>query len=156
MEDRLKKLLPASTRLSACWECGTNWDVKRYKHYTGYGWHVFDFCHACNSKIPGFIPLTQVGNFRDLPELQEQEKKLKLCSVCGSPEDVHLHHWAPVNIFSDESEVWPKSYLCKLCHDRWHAAMVGYSVTKKTAQSKAATQQRNQTDAAPSGASDNK
>jgi hypothetical protein len=41
------------------------------------------------------------------------------CEVCG-----HLgterHHWAPYYLFGNESEAWPKSFLCQACHAKWH------------------------------------
>ena len=48
------------------------------------------------------------------------------CERCGTwTNGVELHHWAPVGVFSDFDE-WPKSWLCPLCHLRWHQTMHGY------------------------------
>lgn len=42
------------------------------------------------------------------------------CAVCGS-RGAERHHWAPKAIFgTNECEQWPKDYLCKKCHDKWH------------------------------------
>lgn len=42
------------------------------------------------------------------------------CVRCGN-RTAELHHWAPKGIFgNDETEQWPKDYLCKDCHDQWH------------------------------------
>jgi protein-arginine kinase activator protein McsA len=41
------------------------------------------------------------------------------CVVCGD-RDCELHHWSPRAIFGAECENWPKDYLCKSCHAKWH------------------------------------
>lgn len=45
------------------------------------------------------------------------------CAVCGA-RAVEVHHWAPRAIFGDdECEQWPKDFLCKEHHDKWHIAV---------------------------------
>lgn len=44
------------------------------------------------------------------------------CERCGSSEGSEKHHWAPKHLFND-AETWPKSYLCRECHARWHAVV---------------------------------
>ena len=49
----------------------------------------------------------------------EQRKQTINCEVCNKNEG-ELHHWAPYYLFKEESEKWPKSYLCRSCHQKWH------------------------------------
>lgn len=42
------------------------------------------------------------------------------CVVCGSQGDSEEHHWAPRHLFGDECDKWPRAYLCRSCHVRWH------------------------------------
>ena len=49
--------------------------------------------------------------------MNENQKQIK-CEVCDANEG-ELHHWAPQYLFED-AEQWPKSYLCRSCHKRWH------------------------------------
>lgn len=50
---------------------------------------------------------------------QIEEKKCEVCSAHG----VEEHHWAPKHLFGDDAERWPKSYLCRSCHAKWHAVV---------------------------------
>jgi hypothetical protein len=43
------------------------------------------------------------------------------CARCGAI-GTEEHHWAPKAFFEDAEE-WPKSYLCKKCHDLWHLTL---------------------------------
>lgn len=38
------------------------------------------------------------------------------CGAWGTEE----HHWAPRAVFGPESDLWPTSWLCPNCHQRWH------------------------------------
>ncbi|HQS98086.1 MAG TPA: hypothetical protein PK823_16510 [Novosphingobium sp.] len=49
-----------------------------------------------------------------------REKHGKPCEVCGSAENVEVHHWAPAHLFGPESDKWPVGYLCRPCHTKWH------------------------------------
>lgn len=43
------------------------------------------------------------------------------CQVEGcTNEGAELHHWAPRKLFAGECEQWPKGWLCKEHHARWH------------------------------------
>lgn len=42
------------------------------------------------------------------------------CEVHGCPShDTQLHHWAPQALFDDAGD-WPRSWLCRSHHQRWH------------------------------------
>ena len=42
------------------------------------------------------------------------------CARCGA-RGAEEHHWAPRALFGkDEADRWPKDFLCKRCHDKWH------------------------------------
>jgi hypothetical protein len=43
------------------------------------------------------------------------------CEVCGSFTAVQYHHWAPWYLFGADANDWPTSFLCALCHRRWHS-----------------------------------
>ena len=49
----------------------------------------------------------------------EKRQQNITCEVCKKNEG-ELHHWAPQYLFKDEAEQWPKSYLCRSCHKKWH------------------------------------
>ena len=49
--------------------------------------------------------------------MKEKQRQIK-CEVCDINEG-ELHHWAPQYLFSD-ADSWPKSYLCRACHRKWH------------------------------------
>ncbi len=55
-----------------------------------------------------------------LPYAPNERGPENRCVKCGVRE-AELHHWAPRARFGNvECELWPKDYLCKSCHDRWH------------------------------------
>lgn len=56
--------------------------------------------------------------FETLPIQKDYRLNNPPCARCGAY-GTELHHWAPQHLFED-SELWPQSYLCKLCHDKWH------------------------------------
>ena len=49
--------------------------------------------------------------------MKEKQRQIK-CEVCDINEG-ELHHWAPQYLFPD-ADSWPKSYLCRACHRKWH------------------------------------
>jgi protein-arginine kinase activator protein McsA len=62
--------------------------------------------------------------------MMEKHNKQIHCEVCDV-EGGELHHWAPQYLFND-AEKWPKSYLCRTCHKRWHD-LVTPNMNKKEA-----------------------
>src|SRR5690242_11858531 len=44
------------------------------------------------------------------------------CAVCKA-DGAQEHHWAPWFLFGQEADQWPRSYLCQVCHDRWHSVV---------------------------------
>jgi hypothetical protein len=65
-------------------------------------------------KVQGYLTPAQIDG---LPVLMPQ--MFNRCVVCGE-RDCELHHWAPRGRFGDDCENWPKDYLCKSCHSKWH------------------------------------
>jgi hypothetical protein len=53
------------------------------------------------------------------------------CAIEGCPQvGVEGHHWAPKEIFGDESNQWPQSLLCDRHHKEWHRRMRDYGWNK--------------------------
>lgn len=102
---------------------------------TAYVW----ICSRCNCQNPYngklYIPREEVEKYltkEQLDALPLMMPRLEnRCAKCGA-RDVELHHWAPTAIFGkDEAELWPKDYLCKNCHDKWHLAVTPQLVKEK-------------------------
>lgn len=98
------------------------------------GWQVRGWCSACGGHPvqgrtwwpkSGFAPeqlaaLEAVPQSPQLPLLPMEQR----CPVCLA-EDVVLekHHLAPRARFGREADRWPTHYVCRRCHERWHARM---------------------------------
>lgn len=63
-------------------------------------------------------PHAEHPNMDSYPVVQNYTTWAPKCERCGSS-GTELHHWAPRALF-DDCELWPKSYLCRPCHRRWH------------------------------------
>lgn len=87
------------------------------------------YCTECGEVFPKYIqkriaqeyarengPLEYVET-RTTKYMQKRQQQIK-CEVCDENEG-ELHHWAPQYLFPD-AENWPKSYLCRACHKKWH------------------------------------
>lgn len=126
-DPRIKYAIQQKRNITSCVRCDTSANVKRYKRRVGESWQVIDWCHVCDRVADpqvASIPLRSVLNFQDLPEFQNPTgESYHVCAVCGSIENIELHHWAPFKIFSDEFLLWPVSYLCHSCHAQWHKKM---------------------------------
>lgn len=58
-----------------------------------------------------------------LPVHRDNSGRNPPCIVCGQA-DTELHHFAPTALFGwQEAERWPKDWLCRDCHTRWHRIM---------------------------------
>lgn len=84
-------------------------------------------CSFCETRNPGrgnkfFIPHDTIKKHLTQEQIDALPKLLPdlmvRCARCGHRE-CELHHWAPQHLF-DDSEDWPKDYLCRDCHDLWH------------------------------------
>ncbi len=64
-------------------------------------------------------PHKAVPNLDDISVVKDNRDGTE-CEACGSRAGVEWHHWAPFHLFGDEAEQWPKSSLCRACHQRWH------------------------------------
>ncbi len=60
--------------------------------------------------------------------MKEKQQQIK-CEVCDINE-TELHHWAPQYLFPD-ADSWPKSYLCRACHRKWHDLVTPNMSNKK-------------------------
>lgn len=76
------------------------------------------YCLECGGKGTNFPYSAIVGLDEDrIPVISDHEAVP--CERCGSREGWERHHWAPIHLFEDAEE-WPKSYLCRECHAKWH------------------------------------
>jgi len=57
------------------------------------------------------------------------QPNLGICQRCNKHTHVEEHHWAPHKFFKDADE-WPKSLLCRECHEEWHSLMTGDLIRK--------------------------
>ena len=120
-----------STRKNGqCRRCNTQRVAQLYRQITISGSDTFVWvCETC--KIPNpfsgdlFIAKHKVigqltaDELNALPVLMPPAETR--CVVCGERK-AELHHWAPKFLFGGEqAELWPKDFLCKKCHDEWHA-----------------------------------
>lgn len=115
--------------VNVCCRCGGQ-HIRRVKNRIGNGsYQVFDLCLACERNARGngiSLPHYQVEALDLIPLYQDYTKDSPVCEVCGSMEGTELHHFAPQHIFKTEAEKWPKSYLCKKCHDEWHIRIAAH------------------------------
>lgn len=75
---------------------------------------AYGLCNECHSLIEGPFDPLGAGNV-----LAGHLVNL-VCAVCASPHNVERHHFAPRHLFGWDAESWPKAYLCRPCHMRWH------------------------------------
>jgi hypothetical protein len=54
-----------------------------------------------------------------MPVIDDYTTSRPPCVVCGT-RGTEEHHWAPRALFGDEAYLWPTSWLCPGCHQRWH------------------------------------
>lgn len=90
------------------------------------GWRAFRYCGRCGRFAFGgasYVPLDHLGPgvLETLPVVERDGQTL--CEVCQRAGPVEQHHLAPRAIFGSESERWPSVWVCRGCHERWHAFM---------------------------------
>lgn len=69
--------------------------------------------YIAREKVEAFLSPDDIDNLPVImPDLFNR------CAVCGS-RGTELHHWMP-QALSPDANSWPKDYLCKRCHDKWH------------------------------------
>jgi len=88
--------------------------------------HFLWVCSVCNRKNPDnkslYIAREKIeahlsaADIDNLPIIMPD--LFNRCAVCGS-RGTELHHWMP-QALSPDANNWPKDYLCKQCHDKWH------------------------------------
>lgn len=103
----------------SCPECGEQqWIVKKLINQGGSTTYPY-VCGNCGLKTQVCEKKSVVKNLGYVPEEILPKYQRSVCEVCGA-EGAQNHHWAPYFIFGEESEKWPKSYLCQSCHEKWH------------------------------------
>lgn len=116
------------TKSGLCSGCGDTSIAVLYRQIHQNGAEAFTWvCLTCKRKAPFGGPVFIAHEKVESYLTEEQLENLPVlvaslyarCQVCGS-RGAEEHHWAPKGIFGAEAERWPKDYLCKACHDRWH------------------------------------
>ncbi len=105
-------------------------ETYRARGYTASGaLQVFDWCAECGRYIHHgkilWIPHDQAGDTENFPIHHDYRPQNPPCAVCGGS-GTELHHWAPRNVFGEDAEHWPMTYLCRTHHAEWHNLMDGY------------------------------
>ena len=119
------------SKVHRCQNCKADTESILYRQFNEGGHECFFWkCARCEKskvidgvrfiakrKVEGFLTAEQIFHLPYAPNERGPENR---CVKCGRRE-AEKHHWAPRAIFGDvECELWPKDYLCKTCHDRWH------------------------------------
>lgn len=76
-------------------------------------------CVTCGKLSANFAPKASVRDVNALPVFRDHRTG-RPCERCNATDGVELHHWAPRHLFDDECDLWPTSWLCPRCHQRWH------------------------------------
>jgi len=115
-------LSASESRRPACL-CGGFGELRKRAIDSGY--HLFWYCTACEVLLAHngrtFQPQSNVAldDVETLPPLSERE-----CERCGQMRPCAEHHYGPKTTFGKEdAENWAKGYLCRPCHEEWHAKM---------------------------------
>lgn len=129
-----------TTKPGDCKHCGKQTEFLLHVQITrSYARNFVWVCAACRRFNPGgdgplYISSEKVrahlsdDQIAELPELWSTPEAR--CAHCGA-RGVEVHHWAPEAIFGkEECEKWPKDFLCKPCHDLWHAKVTPPLLTK--------------------------
>lgn len=100
-----------------CRDCG--WDLGRrvaQRHANGaYG--IRHQCAQCG-RLSAYFTHRRDYEPWSLPLVDDYVGSSPPCERCRDPRS-EWHHWAPQSIF-DDSEEWPGSWLCPVCHAEWH------------------------------------
>jgi len=128
-----------------CHKCGRETTALLVQDITTSGVsQIYWKCEVCNKPIDETrrcIPHKTIRDFRfgggqhinieKLPIVKDNSQITTPCEVCGKF-GVELHHWAPKHLFGDtESEKWPKAWLCRECHAKWHKLVTPNMCEKK-------------------------
>ena len=83
--------------------------------------HIARRCRLCKSQIGQWVSkkLLKGIDLDTLPLLADYRLNNEPCAVCGVL-GTELHHWAPKELFPDDFEKWPQSWLCPTHHQEWH------------------------------------
>lgn len=91
------------------------------------------FCHACRSWVTKQVGYDRPWLGKEHPALRGVDLEAlpaigariyrKCQGPCGQLAHCELHHLAPRAYVGAECNDWPTAWLCRPCHDRWHAAV---------------------------------
>lgn len=101
--------------------CGAKAELRKLRIASGY--HVCWYCAECEQKVRGDGPpwLPQDGMILD--DIEElHEPSVEMCYHCRQILPCEWHHYAPQAMF-DDADKWPQGWLCRPCHEIWHATM---------------------------------
>lgn len=130
-----------TSKLALCVQCKTEVKIVLHKQIFENGTeHYVWVCSICTRKNPRgdrqlFIPKLIVEKALSVAEIEAipilMEAPVYRCVKCGK-RGAELHHWAPKGIFGrEEADKWPRDYLCKPCHDKWHLLVTPQLVMEK-------------------------
>lgn len=123
-------------KVRPCKRCrrDTQQEICKAKGTSGYraAW----WCPQCEQWADAgvWIPIDKLELYgADLEFVREVNTRIgERCSRCGA-RGAELHHWAPRAYFGAECDNWPTDYLCRKCHDRWHALVTPGLVQERKA-----------------------
>src|SRR5688500_18906551 len=110
-------------------------DAELAKSQTANGtWQLFMWCDACRNNVSKEKGFRGVWIAKDDPRIAHiapnsirvisLEQVYRLCDgPCGRVTHCELHHWGPRRNFGLEADNWPMGWLCRPCHEIWHAKM---------------------------------
>lgn len=114
-----------------CKDCHSkNWKIKRMIDSAERIRYVY-ICDACGQRTTAFCKkvLAEQSSLLIAGTINMPVKKGH-CERCNVYTHLEEHHWAPYKIFGNDAESWPKSMLCRKCHEEWHQKVTGDLVRK--------------------------
>ncbi len=109
-----------------CPNCGEkpSWGLLKMIDSRGSERYPF-YCNHCHKRTQCFEKKISVPQaIKDRQPDVIITPKLGICERCGKKTHLEEHHWAPWKYFKDAND-WPKSSLCRKCHEEWHQIMTG-------------------------------
>ena len=112
-----------------CHKCAKKSVVLRRAIMKNGSFHIFWYCPECQCMAEG--PTPNYLKKKDVQEYLDQwnkscddipvayESDMAKCAVCGEL-GTETHHFAPVYLFGEDANNWPKAELCPGCHLKWH------------------------------------
>lgn len=109
-----------------CPNCGNSPSWRIVKVVDSNGKERFPYvCQSCGKRTQCFAKKKDVPiEIRNGDPAKTYHQKKGKCQRCGITTYLEEHHWAPWKYFED-ADNWPKSMLCRACHEEWHQVMTG-------------------------------